>query len=125
MERIHRKLPVCGTVLLLVLVVDAFSRGQPSAPAPTYEVYVIITDAQGAAIATAKVVFERGSITIPTQTGADGTVHLRLPSGHYVVMIECRGFKTTKVVDFSVQPDGTPAVLRVVLHPGREAASPL
>ncbi len=45
-------------------------------------------------------------------------MHLRLPSGPYLVTVYIRGFKAIKVADFAVEAS-TPAVLKVVLDPAK------
>ena len=118
-EQTHWKPLACGTVLLMLLAVVAFGQGHPSAP--VYDVKGIVTDVTGADIAAAIVVFASShySATVFTaQTGTDGSTHLRLPSGHYVVTVYIRGFKAIKVGDFAVEAS-TPAVLKVVLDPAK------
>ncbi len=113
-EQIHWKL----FSWVMLLVVAAFGQGYPSASEPTYDVKVMVTDVTGAVIPTANVVFVRGSETVAAQTGTDGALHLRLPSGHYVVMVSLRGFNTNMVTDFAVDAY-TPKVLKVLLEPGK------
>jgi hypothetical protein len=118
-EQTHWKPLACGTILLMLLVVVAFGQGHPSAP--VYDVNGIVTDVRGAVIATAIVVFESSKYNLEVftaQTGTDGSMHLRIPSGHYVVTVYIRGFKAIKVADFAVEAS-TPAVLKVVLDPAK------
>jgi len=118
-EQTHRKPLAFGTILLMLLAVAAFGQDHPSAP--VCDVKGIITDATGAAIATAIVVFsssKHSSEVFTAQTGTDGSMHLRLPSGRYSVTVYIRGFKAIKVADFAVEAS-TPAVLKVVFDPAR------
>jgi len=98
----------------MLLVMAAFGQGHLAAPSLTSEVQVIVTEVNGAVIPRAEVVFKVGSDTITTQTAQDGSIHLKLPSGLYVVTTHKNGFKTTKIVGLRVQPPA-PTLLNVVL----------
>jgi len=106
----------------MLLVVVVFGQGHPSAhTAAVYDVNGIVADVTGAVIATAIVVFEGSQYSLEVftaQTGTDGSMHLRVPSGHYVVTVYIRGFKAIKVADFAVEAS-TPAALKVVLDPAK------
>jgi len=114
----------------MLLVVTAFGQVHPSAPSPTSEVQGIVTDVNGAVITSAEVVFKVGSDTITTQTTQSGSIHLKLPSGRYVVTIHKTGFKTAEIIGFQVQAPA-PAVLNavldiahhtIILDPGNDAS---
>ena len=98
----------------IILTAVAFGQGAVSISAQTSEVTAIVTDVPGAIIAHAEVTF-KGEITTKMRTAEDGSVHLKLPYGHYDVTVASPGFKTTKIVDFLVETQRT-AALNVTLQ---------
>jgi hypothetical protein len=103
-------------VLSLLMVRTAVSFGQVVSPPPAQisEATAIVTDPAGAVIANAEVTF-KGPETVTRRTASDGSVHLRLPYGHYDVTIASPGFVTTKIIGLPVDT-GKAATLNVVLR---------
>lgn len=110
----------CSAMLLGLLSFNAtiaFAQGDSPTPSHTAISTAIVSDTSGAVIPDAEVNF-RGKQTVTAKTAQDGSVHVSLPYGSYIVMITKRGFKTAEFTDFSVMAAEPPA-LKVVLQIGQ------